>query len=175
MGALAISRRFLEPVAVAVDFTCGNGYDTLALAELANVVYAFDVQAQAIDETRRRLGEAPHVQVIQDSFVNFRHYIREAIDLAVFNLGYLPGSDKQIVTQWADVEACLQALLIQLSPQGRVVIVSYPGHEEGQCETEGLKDMLQRLDATDFRTFSLLHLNGRNQPPQLYLIERNAR
>ena len=175
LGALAISRRFLEPVHLAVDFTCGNGHDTLALADLATVVYAFDIQSQAIEATRRRIGERPHVHLIQDNFVNFRNYITQAIDLAVFNLGYLPGSDKQIVTHWADVEICLQALLMQLSPDGRVVIVSYPGHEQGNQETESLQELLQRLDATDFRTFSLRHLNGLNEPPQLYMLERNAR
>lgn len=174
-GALNVSRWFLESVPVAVDFTCGNGHDTVALADLADKVYAFDVQAEAIASTKSRLGEAPHVRVIHDSFVNFPHYITEPIDLAVFNLGYLPGSDKQVVTRAEDVILCLQSLVIQLSQPSRVVIVAYPGHPEGRREVDALHHYLQSLDNTRFRTFSFVHLNGSNDPPQLFILETNAR
>lgn len=173
-GALQMSRLFLEPVSVAIDATCGNGHDTLQLARLAKKVYAFDIQPQAIQATKDKVSDFNHVQVIQNSYKNFRHYVMEPVDLVVFNLGYLPGSDKQIVTQVDDLEATLQALLEQLSVGGRVVIVAYPGHPEGLRESLWLQENLLTLDFSRFRSFYMQHLNGLNQPPELFLIERYA-
>lgn len=175
LGALNISRMFFESVDVALDMTCGNGYDTLALAKLAKNVYAFDIQSLATEQTKKRVADYSNVQVIQSSFVNFGDWVKEPIDLAVFNLGYLPGSDKSITTNAQDVIQCLQSLLIQLSSTGRVVIVAYPGHHEGKREVDTLIEVLQSIDNQSFRSFSLVHLNGTNKPPQLFIIERNAR
>lgn len=54
-------RRFLLPGDIAVDATMGNGHDTQMLCELVGEsghVYAFDVQEQAVANTRARLEEA---------------------------------------------------------------------------------------------------------------------
>lgn len=174
-GALNVSKRFLEPVEYAMDATCGNGHDTLLLSQLARKVWAFDIQSAAIDATRQRLAGAANVVLIQDSFVNFKRYIDHPLDLVVFNLGYLPGSDKTITTQRSDLAEILQDLLASLSDQGRIVIVAYPGHPAGQAESEYLLERLPELDSMHFRSFSFRHMNGPNQPPELYIIERNAR
>lgn len=62
MRPLACAHDWVERVLVpgdsAVDATAGNGYDTLFLARLVGPsghVHAFDVQAAALEETRRRL------------------------------------------------------------------------------------------------------------------------
>ena len=52
-------REHVTPGAVAIDMTAGNGHDTLFLAELVEAtghVYAFDVQAAAVEATRAELG-----------------------------------------------------------------------------------------------------------------------
>lgn len=41
----------------AIDATCGNGHDTLWLAGLCDKVYAFDIQAEAIEATKKLLSE----------------------------------------------------------------------------------------------------------------------
>lgn len=174
-GALGISKRFFEPVSLAIDATCGNGHDTYILAELADEVYAFDIQEQAILKTKERVKAFSHVHVIQDSFTRFQAYVSDPIDLIVFNLGYLPGSDKQITTTVKELSASLQAMLGQLSASGRVVIVAYPGHAEGRAESSWLQETLRQLDNSSFRSFRLYHMNGPNDPPELYIIERNAR
>ena len=49
-----------EPGDAVVDATMGNGHDTQMLCETVGPegrVYAFDVQAQAVEETRKRLWE----------------------------------------------------------------------------------------------------------------------
>ena len=52
--------RAVEPGDTVVDATMGNGHDTQMLCETVGPggrVYAFDVQAQAVEETRKRLRE----------------------------------------------------------------------------------------------------------------------
>ena len=40
---------------VTVDMTCGNGFDTLFLAEISKKVYAFDIQDAAIENTLKKV------------------------------------------------------------------------------------------------------------------------
>ena len=42
---------------VAVDATCGNGHDTLWLARRCSKVYGFDIQPEAIQNTRNLLKQ----------------------------------------------------------------------------------------------------------------------
>ncbi len=91
-----------------IDATVGNGQDTLFLAKKVGRqggIFGFDVQQQAISSTQLLLK--------QNQFENFclfhaNHsdmdiYIPQQqhgkIKLIMFNLGYLPGSDKTIITQ----------------------------------------------------------------------------
>ncbi len=51
---------FLEKAQVAVDCTCGNGYDSeFILSNLCqnSVLYCFDIQQQAIDNSQERLDK----------------------------------------------------------------------------------------------------------------------
>ena len=45
-------KEFLQPHHVCIDGTCGNGNDTLFLAERTQKVYGFDIQSQAIENTK---------------------------------------------------------------------------------------------------------------------------
>ena len=68
----------------AVDFTVGNGHDTLWLAQNVGAdgkVYAFDIQQQALDSTSRLLSEngAENVTLILDSHANVKNYVKEPI------------------------------------------------------------------------------------------------
>ena len=59
--AADILRQAVAPGDTAVDATMGNGHDTLFLCQLVGEggrVYAFDVQAQAVESTKKRLTEA---------------------------------------------------------------------------------------------------------------------
>ena len=62
---LSVAKKFLEngkipENATLCDFTMGNGHDTEYLCRLApkGHVYAFDIQPDAIENTRKRLAEA---------------------------------------------------------------------------------------------------------------------
>lgn len=85
---------------IAIDFTMGNGYDTLFLAQRVKKVYAFDVQKAALEVTAKRLKEAQinNVELILDGHENAQNYI-PYYDVGIFNLGYLPNLSHEITTQ----------------------------------------------------------------------------
>ena len=49
---------YVRPGDIVIDATCGNGHDTLRLAQMGpGVLYAFDLQPEAIESTRALLEE----------------------------------------------------------------------------------------------------------------------
>src|SRR5690554_3171937 len=91
--------------AFVIDATAGNGYDSVFLDSLVGKdgkVYSFDIQKIALKNSRDRLLKnnfLNRVKLIEDGHENFDKYIKEDIDGMVFNLGYLPGGDKEIITK----------------------------------------------------------------------------
>ncbi|CAH1190100.1 hypothetical protein PAECIP111893_00175 [Paenibacillus plantiphilus] len=74
----------VSPGDTVVDATCGNGVDTRFLAELVGArgtVYAFDIQAQALQRTSERLaplaaaGKLPLLHLVQDSHAAMAAYV----------------------------------------------------------------------------------------------------
>src|SRR5690625_2162761 len=101
-----------------VDATCGNGNDTLFLSSLVGDeghVFAVDIQRQAIQTTKALLAEhtRKNFTLIHDSHAHIDTYIDDHVELAaaVFNLGYLPRSDKQIITEPTSTITALEKLL----------------------------------------------------------------
>lgn len=137
----------------AVDFTMGNGNDTLFLSRTVGEtgrVYAFDIQAGAIESTQRRLREAgapENYTLIHASHDRVRDYVTEPIKAGMFNLGYLPGSGhKEITTMRATTMPAVEAALELLSSDGILLVAVYPGHREGTLEGEMLDAYFRTLD-----------------------------
>ena len=153
---------------VLVDFTMGNGHDTLYLSGLVpeGKVYAFDVQEMALVNTRRLLDEngRTNVTLIHDSHEHILKYVEEEIDGGMFNLGYLPGSDKVIHTMRTSTELAVNGALERLKKGGHLVISVYPGHDEGRLEGELLLDMLSKLDRKKFCAMNFRILNAADSP-----------
>ena len=85
---------------IFIDATCGNGNDTLFLAKTLNhvgTVIAYDIQKKAIEETQKLLANANFNNVIYH-LSSHEYIIEDDFDLIIYNLGYLPGSDKKITT-----------------------------------------------------------------------------
>ena len=79
-----------------------------------------------------------NIKLILDRHENFKQYISENIDGAIFNLGYLPGGDKNITTKTNSTLKCLEDALECLNVHGVVVVVIYVGHHEGAIEGKGI-------------------------------------
>ncbi|MBO4218085.1 MAG: methyltransferase domain-containing protein, partial [Erysipelotrichaceae bacterium] len=133
---------------VAIDATCGNGHDTLYLAQRCRFVYGFDIQQQAIENTEKLLSEngMENYMLLNCSFSRMEEIVPEGADIITFNLGYLPGGDKSITTTAEETIRGLDAALRMLNPQGIIALTMYWGHEEGKRERQALLDYCRQLD-----------------------------
>ncbi|MFC5528659.1 class I SAM-dependent methyltransferase [Cohnella yongneupensis] len=145
-----------EPV---IDATAGNGVDTLFLARLVGSngkVFAFDVQAAALERTRARLSVAASAgdRIAPAELLLAGHEEMSAlippeyhgrIAAVMFNLGYLPGAEKKLVTQPDTTLIALVAALLMLRSGGVLTIVIYPGHEGGDAEAEAVEHWAETI------------------------------
>ncbi|WP_207694717.1 hypothetical protein DOK67_0000522 [Enterococcus sp. DIV0212c] len=185
--ALHFSHTLLQEVIqegdTVVDATMGNGNDTAFLAQLVGstgLVYAFDVQEQALINTEKKLTES---DLINQARLN--HKGHETIDTtipentqlsaAVFNLGYLPKSDKQIITKPDTTKKALDALLPRLAPKGRIIVVVYYGHLGGEAELALIQNYCQELPQENYSVLTYQFINQKNNPPILFCIEKKAK
>jgi tRNA1(Val) A37 N6-methylase TrmN6 len=158
---------FLQESDQVVDATCGNGHDTLFLAQKVPLgrVFAFDINEKAIQNTRALLkehGVEDRVSLFQASHEQLSLIPSKAIRLVVYNLGYLPGGDKKITTMAESTRNSLfQALSLVETSQGAVSIMCYPGHEEGRKEQDLL---LQELTSLDSRKWQVSFHQWVNRP-----------
>lgn len=164
---------------LVVDATCGNGNDTLLLSEFVEShgrVYAFDIQQQAIETTKQLLAEheRKNVILIQDSHANIDQYIKEdeEISAAVFNLGYLPRSDKKIITKPDSTLQALEKLLQRLKKNGLIVLVVYAGHPGGLEEKNAVLNFVTTLDQKQYSAVKYQFINLVNNPPFVIAIEK---
>jgi len=140
-----------------IDATIGNGHDTLFLAQQVGrngTVYGFDVQPQALSNTAERLKQHQcnrQVQLFLDSHANLSAHLEtelhHQIKAIMFNLGYLPGSDKQCMTQTDSTLKALTLALQYLHPEGVLSIIVYPGHAGGDVEARAVMHWLTSLDS----------------------------
>lgn len=154
---------------IGVDMTMGNGHDTEFLATHCHEVYAFDIQKEAIFHTQARIGHLSHVHLIQDSHENIDQYL-QSFDIAVFNLGYLPGFDHQTTTVLSSTQIALKKAIDMMKQV--VFIVVYPGHDEGKKESDWIMSYVSQLDTHLYNVSSYTMLNKRNAP---YVIEIQKR
>lgn len=166
---------------VVVDATCGNGNDTLLLSRLVGEsghIYAVDVQEQAIESTKRLLASnnRTNVTYIHDSHAKLDQYLpddsRGKIGGAIFNLGYLPRSDKQIITHGDSTIAAVETLLQYIRKKALVVLVVYHGHEGGPTEKDTVLSYVRGLDQKKYAVLKYQFLNQQNNPPFVIAIEK---
>lgn len=160
---------------ILVDATAGNGFDTLFLCELSkdNFVYSFDIQKIAVENTKKILTQnnCTNCRVILDSHENFDNYIEEEIDVCMFNLGYLPQSDKTIKTNYITSIKAISKVINKLSLCGRIFICAYKLHDNG-FESNEILNYISKLDNNKYNVLKISLLNKSNMPPEIYVIER---
>jgi predicted methyltransferase len=133
----------------AIDATVGNGADTVFLAAAVGPsgrVYGFDVQPAAIAAARQRLestGLARRVVLIEAGHEEMRDRlpaeVAGRVGAVMFNLGYLPGSDRATVTAPATTGPAVRSAVALLRPGGIVSVLVYTGHPGGEAELELLQ------------------------------------
>ncbi|MCZ0755192.1 class I SAM-dependent methyltransferase [Anoxybacillus sp. J5B_2022] len=172
----------VQPGDIAVDATVGNGHDTLYLAERVGKnghVFGFDIQTQAIENTAKRLQE--HAVYEQVTLFHASHdtliekiptHVHGRITGAIFNLGYLPGGDKQIVTKPASTIRAVEQLLDIMVPEGIIVLVIYHGHPEGAIERDAVLSYVATIDQQRAHVLRYQFINQINHPPFIVAIEK---
>ncbi|MBO5938228.1 MAG: class I SAM-dependent methyltransferase [Clostridia bacterium] len=136
---------------VAVDFTMGNGHDTEFLSKTVGEsghVYAFDVQEMALTSTRKHLSEVgcpENYTLIHDSHHNVKQYVDTKIKAGMFNLGYLPGSDKTVTTMRETTLPAIEAAIDLMDRDAIILVAVYPGHAEGEAEGKMICEYLASL------------------------------
>lgn len=172
------------PGSIAIDGTLGNGHDTLFLAECVGPtghVYGFDIQRAAIEQTSARLREAgQHEQVTL--YHTSHHLMAEQLPYAVkgqinavmFNLGYLPHGDKQVITQPETTLEALKTAAEWLAPGGIISVCLYTGHPGGAEESAAVIAWARSLAPQAYQVMWQQMIN-RNHAPSLLLLEKRIK
>jgi len=174
-------QKYLHEGDIAVDATMGNGFDTLFLAcGVSNngKVYGFDVQKEALKATSMQLkkaGFSANVRLIHDSHEYIANYLGQdkvtGIRCAMFNLGYLPGSNKNCQTKSKATIIALESVLNYLQSPGIITLVAYTGHEGGLEEATAVKAWVNGLNKSDYKVTIEIPKVIKNSPPELIIIE----
>ncbi|MEG2117771.1 MAG: class I SAM-dependent methyltransferase [Clostridia bacterium] len=181
LDLLVLQKEFLlkhiKNGSVVCDFTMGNGHDTLFLSQTVGndgMVYAFDIQPSACEATQTLLAHSgcpKNYTLINDSHSNCDKYIHQKINGGVFNLGYLPGGDKNITTLRKSTLSAVNLAIELLAPDGILIVAVYPGHPEGTAEGY---ELFSSLALRDRREICVTQIKIINSPtsPFFFIIER---
>lgn len=166
----------------AIDATVGNGHDTLFLARRVGEhgkVYGFDIQEAALDEAYRRLSEGGLAQRV--SLYHAGHEVMAAVlseslqgrvKAVMFNLGYLPGGDKQRTTSMSTTLAALEQARTLLMPGGVISVLAYTGHPGGREEAEVVKAWAKSLAPEQYDVSMVIPLAKSGSAPEWLLLSR---
>lgn len=163
--AKAYWEKLLKKEDLAIDATCGNGHDTLFLAGLCSVI-ALDIQPAAIQNTQTLLekeGKKASLHLLSHEWIDALP-LPIPPRLIVYNLGYLPRSDKSVTTLTESTLISVNKSLKLLAPGGALSITCYPGHEEGQKEEAALEKWIKTLP------FPAIHHKWRERSPSLIWV-----
>ena len=145
-------KSILRPYQDAViDATCGNGHDSLQLARIlfppisnnadermipssSSELLCIDIQQQACENTTMTLSHEldpetmeNHVRVLHCSHAPLpKPRDDTSVGLVVYNLGWLPNSDKDCITKMESTIASLVDASLLIRVKGMVSVMTYP-------------------------------------------------
>lgn len=182
--AHAYWKQLLKPGDAVIDATCGNGHDALFLCSLLlnrekpSQIYLIDRQAEAIQNTKERLYQhfgqrLSGVKFFQQCHSQFPEEI-SSIKLIVYNLGYLPGGNKEITTISLTTIESLKAATKLVAAGGTISVTCYPGHAAGKIEEQAVLEYASALPATEW---SCCHhrWTNRHEAPSLLMIYKKTK
>ncbi|KRG10464.1 tRNA (mnm(5)s(2)U34)-methyltransferase [Staphylococcus sp. NAM3COL9] len=173
--AKTLLQQHITSESIVIDATCGNGNDTLFLAQQVpqGKVYAFDIQTEAINNTKQKTEGYHNITLIQDSHAHVKQHIQKSeVDAAIFNLGYLPKGDKSIVTHPESTLSAINSIFDMLAPEGLIILVIYHGHDEGKLERDTIIEYLSQFDQTKAHVLQYQFINQQNNPPFICALEK---
>ncbi|KAL5231615.1 hypothetical protein ABZP36_030391 [Zizania latifolia] len=183
--AHAVWRSIVQKGDTVVDATCGNGNDTLAMLKMVagervqGCVYGLDIQESAIESTSSFLKTAVdgHEMELVKLFPICHSRMEEIVPknsparLVAFNLGYLPGGDKTIITVPTTTELALQAASRIVCSGGLISVLVYIGHPGGRDELSVVESFASSLPI-DTWVSSKFEMLNRPIAPVLILLHK---
>ena len=155
---------------VVIDATVGNGKDTYFLAAHCAKVYGFDTQQKAILITKRYTACFDNIILFLAGHENMSSYVKEVVDLVVFNLGYLPFGDPMISTLPTTTLKAIKEAGKLLKVDGSLIITFYVGHPTGKQEHDTFINSLSAL--SEFKTQDSYTYQDRQDAPILYHLKK---
>lgn len=181
-SAVQWARVFIRPAlgngCTAVDATAGNGQDTVFMAEGVGPdgrVYSLDIQEEALSNTSRLVsgrGMSERVTTILGGHQHMDSLVVAPVDAVMFNLGYLPGGSRKVVTAPDTTVAGIRAALSIIRPGGRISIIVYTGHPGAPEESLAVAELLSGLDEREFFVQRMVFWNSHKESPELYFVTR---
>ncbi len=182
--ARSLLTKAIQPGDAVVDGTLGNGHDAELLCELVGQngrVFGFDIQETAIQNSMKRIEESHYGNRVM-FFQRGHEQIEESIPsqyhgkitAAIFNLGYLPGGDKKVVTKPETTISAIEQLLSLMAVEGIIVLVIYHGHPEGAVERDRLLQYAESIEQKKAHVLQYRFINQANNPPFIIAIEKRA-
>ncbi len=181
INALGLSHSFVakivKPGDKVVDATCGKGRDTLLLAGLAGEnghVYAFDIQEESIKLTAGLLKDNGYYNttLFCKNHAEMNELVPAGISCAMFNLGYLPGTNHKLQTKGKTTIKAISAAIGLLRPGGIITIVIYQGGDTGFEERDAVLAYCKGIDQKTFTVQKTSFENQKNNPPIFICIEK---
>lgn len=173
-------RQFVHTGDTVIDATCGNGNDTLLLAELVGAngtVWAFDLQPEAIDATTRKMadaGYAERVKFVLGGHETMEERVAERVGAVVFNLGYLPGGDRTVITRADTTLSAFEQSVNLLKPGGILAVTVYPGHDGGDRERAAVDAWSAARDPRALHIWRMGQMNVPPSAPYFIMIQKAA-
>jgi hypothetical protein len=90
-----------------------------------------------------------------------------AFKLVVYNLGYLPGGNKNLTTLTPTTLESLEKAAQIIVIGGALSITCYPGHPEGAVEEQAVRNWAEKLDS---KKWLVSHHRWRETSPTLFFI-----
>lgn len=178
----SILRQALRNGDPAVDATLGNGRDAALLAELVGPrgrVFCFDIQELAIRRAAARLAQAglsERVELFHAGHETLAERLPKAclgrVRAATFNLGFLPGSDRAVITRPETTLAALEALAPFMAEGGVISVAVYAGHPGGEAEQRAVEAWCAALEPERWFAARYGQVNKRSHGETLFLLER---
>jgi hypothetical protein len=155
IGHIPISKllwkEVVKPGDLVIDATAGNGHDSMDLAKLAltstsGYVHCIDIQERAIASTKERLQKDLPVEVFKRISFHCQSHecfpseiLRNSASLICYNLGYLPGNNRNlmdganlIITRTESTLKSLEVAMSVVKENGLISVTCYRGHEGGE-------------------------------------------
>ncbi|KAI3820414.1 hypothetical protein L1987_07961 [Smallanthus sonchifolius] len=184
--AHSIWKHVVQKGDAVVDATCGNGYDTLAMVNMVadesctGHVYSMDIQETALQNTACVLDKSldPHKKEMVELFATCHSKMEEVVPkgltvrLVAFNLGYLPGGNKTVITKSDTTLMGMKAASRILASGGLISMLVYVGHPGGMEEYEMVEGFASGLAVNEWICCKLQMLNRPLAPILVLLCKR---